>query len=161
MPDAVSTLRFRPFAIEDANLLGAWLAAVGLGVPPGVANRNWAERLVHDPHISCWAAQIGSRTVGFFRLDTGPDQQAEITLIVAPGRRRRGVGRRMFDEALRQARRRGLRRILAVVRESNSAALDFFSDAGFDRVGAKTPEHVHLERLVHRAERQPPLEIQP
>ena len=154
-------LSFRPFTASDAPLLGAWLAAVGLGVPPGVKVASWADRLIQDPNIGCWVAQQGRHTTGFLRLDTGPDQQAELTMIVAPGCRRSGVGRRILEEALKQARAQGLRKILAVVTHSNEDALAFFQDAGFDRSEGQTPQHVHLYRLVHRGEHQPPLEIQP
>lgn len=162
MAGAPKDLRFRPFALEDAAHLGAWLQAVGLGVPRGVADQTWARRLIEDPHISCWAAEDpdGSR-LGFFRLDTGPDQQAELTIIVGPGLRRRGLGTALLEEALSQARSRGLRRILAVVEDENDPAMGFFSAAGFHSVGRKTPGNTHLERLIHRADRQPPLEIQP
>jgi ribosomal protein S18 acetylase RimI-like enzyme len=161
MSYAAQPLSFRPFAAEDARLLGTLLAGAGLGVPAGVATASWAGRLVNDPNISCWVACIGRRVVGFFRLDTGPDRQAEVTLIVAPVLRRQGIGRRLLDECLTHARARGLRRILAVVQAENTVAIEFFEDAGFRSDGAKTPGNVHLQRLIHRGERQPPLEIHP
>ena len=85
----------------------------------------------------------------------------ELTVIVAPHRRRSGIGLQIFAEVLKQARARGLRKILAVVSEANEDGLAFFDDAGFDRAGDQHSQHVHLQRLVHCAERQPPLEIQP
>ena len=161
MADDFQIQRFRPFVVEDAPLLGTWLAAVGLGVPAGVPSRTWADRLIRDPNISCWVAEHDDRAVGFFRLDTGPDRQAEVTLIVAPWLRRQGVGQVLFAEVLNQARARGIRRILAVVAEHNTAALRFFQATGFSKNGSKTPGNMHLQRLVHGSTRQPPLEIQP
>ncbi|MCA8958107.1 MAG: GNAT family N-acetyltransferase [Planctomycetes bacterium] len=161
MTQLVQPLRLRPFAAGDAPLLGAWLAGAGLGVPQTVPGRRWVERLIDDPNILCFTATLGGRIVGFFRLDTGPDQQAEITLIVAPGERRRGHGRALLAAALDQARARGLCRVLAVVDVENTAARSFFGDAGFEEVGHKTPGCIHLHRLVHRGSRRPPLEIQP
>lgn len=168
MPLASEPLNFRPFAADDAGLLGAWLAAAGLGVPPGVATRAWATRVIQDPNISCWAAArrrgvggAAEQIVGFFRLDTGPDQKAEVTILVAPRKRRQGLGRRLLEEALNQARARGIRKVLAVIDANNGPALDFFHDAGFSHNGSNTPGHIHLHRLIHRAERPPPLEIQP
>ncbi len=152
-------LLFRPFVAEDADLLGGWLAAVGLGLPPGVVNRNWADRIIRDPRISCWVATQSDVISGFFRLDTGPDRQAEITLIVGPGRRRTGLGRRLLDEALRQARSQGIGKFQAVVAEDNATAIGFFESAGFTTNGSNTPGNIHLHRLIHRADRQPPLEI--
>ena len=161
MTQATKPLAFRPFTIADAPLLAGWLAAEGLGVPPGIGSANWAGRLVEDPNISCWAAQEAGETVGFFRLDTGPDLQAELTVIVAPHRRRNGIGLQILEEVLKQARARSLRKILAVVSQANQDGLTFFHDAGFDLSRDQTSQHVHLQRLVHCAERQPPLEIQP
>ena len=63
MSHASQTLLFRPFATEDTDLLSAWLTAVGLGVPPGVASETWANRMIEDPHISCWAAHDRGVTV--------------------------------------------------------------------------------------------------
>ena len=119
----------------------------------------WASRILGDPLIACFAAESTGSTRGFFRLDTGPDQQAEVTLIVAPDQRRSGIGRRLLDEALRQARVRGLRKVRAVVDARNAAALGFFGEAGFAENGSNTPGNIHLYRLIHCAERQPPLEI--
>ena len=49
----------------------------------------------------------------------------------------------------------------AVESEHNTAALRFFQASGFSVNGTKTPGNIHLQRLVHGAKRQPPLEIQP
>lgn len=167
MPLDSQPLKFRPFEVGDAPLLGAWLAAAGLGVPKGVATSAWSARIIQDPNISCWVATCclvdgrAAQIVGFFRLDVGPDQAAEVTILVDPRQRRRGLGGRLLEAALNQARTRGIRKMLAVIDMNNGTALDLFHDAGFSRNGSNTPGHIHLHRLFHRAERQPPLEIQP
>ncbi len=153
-------LQFRPFRASDSALLGAWLSACGLGVPPGVDDHTWARRIIRDPNILCWAATQEGRTVGFLRLDLGPDRSAELTLIVHPERRRVGLGMALLDHALRQARASGLSRLLVVVETQNQAAQQFFLQAGFETAGASNG-HLRLSRLVHRADRQPPLEISP
>ncbi len=153
-------LEFRPFRETDSALLGAWLTACGLGVPPGVDDHTWARRVIKDPNIMCWAATQSGRTVGFVRLDMGPDRSAELTLIVHPERRRSGLGMALLDQALRRARAHGLSRLLAVVETTNEAAESFFLQAGFEAASAGNG-FVRLSRLVHRADKQPPLEISP
>lgn len=153
-------LQFRPFRVTDSALLGAWLAGCGLGLPPGVDDHTWARRIIRDPKILCWAATRDGRTLGFLRLDVGPDRSAELTLIVHPERRRTGLGMALLDHALRRARATGLSRLLAVVEAENHGAQCFFQQAGFEAV-ATSNGHVRLSRLVHRADEQPPLEISP
>jgi ribosomal protein S18 acetylase RimI-like enzyme len=153
-------LQFRPFRATDSALLGAWLTACGLGVPPGVDDHTWARRIIRDPNILCWAATQEGRTAGFLRLDLGPDRSAELTLIVHPERRRVGLGMALLDYALTRARTIGLSRLLVVVETDNQAAQGFFLHAGFETVGGGNG-HIRLSRLVHRADEQPPLEISP
>ena len=160
MARVTQTLQFRPFRETDSALLGAWLTACGLGVPPGVDDHTWARRIIQDPNIVCWAATRSTRTVGFVRLDMGPDRSAELTLIVHPERRRCGLGMALLDQALRLARARGLPRLLAVVATTNEAAESFFLQAGFEAAGAANG-FIRMSRLVHRADQQPPLEISP
>ena len=161
MTQGQKSLRFRPFQAADSGMLGAWLEACGLGVPKGVADKTWARRILTDPNIGCWAASEAGRTVGFLRLDTGPDRCAELTLIVHPERRRSGYGMELIEQALRQARSQGLRKLMAVVETNNSGAQMFFLHAGFEEDGGLHNGHIRMRRLVHRADRQPPLEISP
>ncbi len=154
-------LQFRIFRVDDAVLLHSWLRASGLGLPQQVAGQRWAQRVLEDPNICCWAAVQQGRSVGFFRLDLSPDRSAEITLIVHPERRRLGLGRSLLGQALIEARRQGLRRLLAVVEESNQVALDFFQVEGFTADEVQLLGYAHLYRRLHSAAQQPPLEIQP
>ena len=153
-------LQFRPFRASDSALLGVWLTACGLGVPPGVDDHTWARRIIQDPNILCWAATQADRTVGFLRLDKAPDRSAELTLIVHPDRRRVGLGNQLLEEALRQVRIEGVHRLMAVVEVDNEAAQGFFLHAGFE-TELTGNGYVRLSRLVHGADQQPPLEISP
>jgi ribosomal protein S18 acetylase RimI-like enzyme len=155
------SLQFRPFQATDSVLLGAWLEACGLGVPKGVADQTWARRMLTDPNIGCWAACEAGQVVGFLRLDTGPDRSAEVTLIVHPQFRRRGFGQQIVEQALREARSKGLRRLLAVLESGNHVAHNFFQNIGFEEDGGIRNGHLRMSRLVHRADQQPPLEISP
>jgi ribosomal protein S18 acetylase RimI-like enzyme len=155
-------LCFRRFRAADVTVVGPWLRQAGFDLPARIDPDVWGRRLERDPRIVCEAALDPAGVVaGFYRLDLAPDRSAEITLIVDPGRRGLGIGSAVLATALASARRLGLRRLLAVVQTENTAAEAFFRDAGFENAGVYLPGFVHLARIVHRADRQPPIEISP
>lgn len=155
------SIRFRPFALADVELLAEWLAEADLGVPAGVDDQAWGRRMLTDPGIVCGAATRAEdgATQGFFRLDLAPDNTAEVTLIVSPALRRCGLGGILLEEALAEARRRGLRELFAVVNDWNRAGQGFFLSAGFEPSGTQLRDFVHLRRIVHGSDREHPLEI--
>jgi ribosomal protein S18 acetylase RimI-like enzyme len=162
MPVPLQELRFRPFEVSDAGVLDRWLRRVGLGVPRGLLEGEWTRRLLGDGRIYMrLAVDAAGRTLGFVRLDIAPDRTAEITLIADPDRLRRGIGTSLLEHALAEMRTRGLGRMLAVVDIDNRAGREFFLAAGFEIARSPLPGFDHLERVVHRADRQPPLEIVP
>ncbi len=161
MGAADNAIRFRPFCAGDAELLGRWLSAAGLGAPPWVASQTWVDRMISDPRISCRAAIRDGREVGFCRLDIAPDRSAEVTMIASPDELRTGVGSALLNDALEQARDLGLRRLTALVQTDNSVGFSFFTEAGFEETLPPVPGFLHLCRIVHRARSVPPLEIRP
>ncbi|NUO16280.1 MAG: GNAT family N-acetyltransferase, partial [Planctomycetaceae bacterium] len=156
MPFRLPSLRYRSTEPGDLAALGTWLAGAGLGVPEEVKGRSdWSRRLFSDPHILCRTAVTSTGQIaGFYRLDLAPDRSAEITLIVAPSRRRKGVGQSLLDHALEDARRRGLRYLVAVIQAQNEPARHFFEGAGFAPCDSHLPGYLVLRRLVHRAAHQ-------
>ena len=162
MPKGKAELRYRAFSDEDLAVLAPWLLQAGLGVPAGVSREQWGRRLREDARIVCRTATGERRAVvGFFRLDLAPDNTAEITLIVAPRLRRRGIGRELIEYALGEARRLGLKAVVAVVKDSNQDAIRLFGDVGFELSGRGMPGYWVLERMVHRADHKPPIEVVP
>lgn len=155
-------LQFRPVAAADLAVLAPWLEAVGLGVPAAVRDASWAARVSSDPRILCLTARdAGEAIVGFVRLDLAPDRTAEVTVLVAPEARRRGVGSALLERALTEARRKALRQLVALIQLDNEPAQGFFDQAGFEPTGRHVPGFLHTARSIHRAEHQPPLEISP
>lgn len=154
----IPDLHLRPFRLNDADAIEPWLEGAGLAVPGGVARREWPVRILADQRIVMKIAESHGRRVGLVRLDCGPDLVAEITVVVAPGERRKGLGRAMFEAALALARELGLRRIVASIDHGNDVAQDFFADMGFDHQGLNG-SRVLFSRPVHRARGQAPLEI--
>ena len=80
-------------------------------------------------------------------------------MIVSPKHRRHGLGRALLAKALVEARSLSQRRIHAMVEENNQAGLGFFLERGFEETGVHLPGFRQLARVVHGADRQPPLEI--
>ena len=154
-----STMQVRPFRLDDAGAVEPWLTGPGLSLPGGTARINWPERMLADSRIVAQVAVVEGRRVGFVRLDCGPDRIAEITLVIAPGTRRRGLGRRMFESALEQARRLGVWRMVAIIDIGNEPALAFFQEQGFYADGL-LGERIRLARIVHAGDHQRPLEIE-
>ena len=151
MPSPVTKLR--PFGVADATLVASWLDGPGLALPPGNAAARWAERLVADPRVRAWVAARGAEPVGFLRLDVGPDRVAELTIAVAPVRRRQGVGTRLLQLVLNQAQQLRVRRLQAIVDPANTAALSFFAENGFEEADGDGAVHTFV-RWLHDADRE-------
>ena len=114
-------LSLRPFELGDAAMVVPWLDAPGIGLPPGTARAQWAERLMVDPRVRAWiaeattaptadGAEAPAEPVGFVRLDIGPDRIAELTVAVAQAWRRRGVGSHMLSLVRQACRQHRFRR---------------------------------------------------
>lgn len=160
MLDFAGNLHLRPFALGDARVVEPWLVSPGLSVPAGCLRREWPQRMLADQRIVALVAETeDGRRLGFVRLDCGPDAIAEVTLVVAPDRRRAGFGRAMFHSALRRARRLGLRGLIALVDLQNGPALAFFDDLGFAPAG-RVGDRLRLWRHVHAGDHQQPLDIE-
>lgn len=149
----------RPFRLADAGTVEPWLTGPGLSLPSGALRHEWPHRLLADARILMQVAEVEERQVGLVRLDVGPDRVAELTMVVDPGCRRMGLGRRMFLLALDQARSIGLRSLTALVDLDNSVALAFFHDQGFVQEGL-VGDRVRLCRIVHAGDHQRPLDIE-
>ena len=91
--------------------------------------------MVADGAAAAWAppeAPLGY-VVAWFVLD-----EAEVANIaVAASARGRGVGGRLLDAALHEARRRGAAQVFLEVRESNAVARRLYASRGFVELGRR------------------------
>lgn len=158
MPELARSLRLRPFVLADAGTIEPWLSAPGLTLPAGRLRSQWPQRLLADGRIKVLVAELHGRRIGFVRLDCGPDDIAEITLVVAPGMRRGGLGSAMFLTALQQARALRLRGLVASVDLANATALAFFDAQGFRPEGV-VGGRVRMWRFVHAGDHAAPLDV--
>lgn len=58
-----------------------------------------------------------------------------LNICVSPELRRRGLGRRMLDYLMDEARRSGAKTMLLEVRVSNTTAIHMYQQAGFNEIG--------------------------
>lgn len=159
--ESAAALSFRPFEAGDLDVLERWLGDAGLRPSPRIRRDLRIRRLTDDDRIVTRLVDSDGEAVGFFRLDLAPDRSAELTLLVAAGRRRQGVGRRIVDQVVVEARDRGLVRLVAAVALDNHQAHEFFPELGFEQGDTTVPGFVHYERFLHRSDCSRPLEIRP
>lgn len=95
----------------------------------------WSEAsfasLLSQPGVT---ALVGDATPlgGFILVRTIVDEAEILTLAVAPAFRRRGLGRRLLEGALRHAQRQGATRCFLEVAADNAVAIALYRRAGFD-----------------------------
>lgn len=77
------------------------------------------------------------RVLGFVLVRTVAGQAEILTIAVDPGRRGRGYGRQLLEEAMRRLYRDRVPEIFLEVDESNPAALALYRRLGFQEVGRR------------------------
>ncbi|HXE74652.1 MAG TPA: ribosomal protein S18-alanine N-acetyltransferase [Candidatus Xenobia bacterium] len=108
---------------------------------PGAARwtRDAYESLLAADGTLCLVAQGNSEErMGFVLARIAADEMEILNLAVRPVARRRGLGRRLVEEALARARGRGARQCWLEVRASNRAALEFYRALGFKERARRT-----------------------
>jgi ribosomal-protein-alanine N-acetyltransferase len=112
----------------------------------GAFHRGWSaaeiEALIADPRVIALCARraspLGSRRpVGFLIVRAGGDEAEVLTLAVAARHRRRGLGRRLMDEAIRRLYHDRVRSLFLEVDEGNAAARGLYARLGFREVGRR------------------------
>jgi spore coat polysaccharide biosynthesis predicted glycosyltransferase SpsG/RimJ/RimL family protein N-acetyltransferase len=145
-------LRYRPAAVSDSALLLAWRndpdvreASRSMDPVAPEEHKRWLAGVLADPQRTLLVVEVGGEPAGTVRFDRR-DDDAEISVAVAPGRRHRGIGSRAIREAaeLELAARPSLRRILVEVQERNDRSLRTFEGAGYRRL----PERPHEGSLL-------------
>ena len=82
------------------------------------------------------ATEDEGRTIGFSLFRNVAEEAELLLLAVHPSEQGRGVGRRLLDEFVDQARARGARRIHLEVRDGNRA-IHMYQSAGFTLAGRR------------------------
>ncbi|MBZ5700527.1 MAG: ribosomal protein S18-alanine N-acetyltransferase [Acidobacteriia bacterium] len=84
-----------------------------------------------------WVAQANAETVGFLVARCAADEAEILNLAVVPEVRRRGYATALVQEALREFRGQGVRRVFLEVRASNRGAMAFYEGLGFRGAGRR------------------------
>ncbi len=108
--------------------------------------RGWSgaefEALLVQPGVSALVAQyrgtFGARApAGFVLYRQVGDEAETLSVAVVEGCRRRGIARRLLEEALRQLYREGVARIHLEVDDANQAALSLYRGMEFRESGRR------------------------
>lgn len=132
-----ASITVRPMRLEDLNEVTALFRAAGADA---IHNRFFTlgDRLV-AAHLAdlaapsrprCLVAISQGHVVGIAELAPVEAGAEEVALMVATGLHHHGIGTKLLAAAQADARRRGLRTLLADVLATNHLMLEVFSDAG-------------------------------
>lgn len=100
----------------------------------------WSQKNFEDALAAgypSWVIRVDDKISGFCVAMPTPDDVHVLVIAVAPDDRRNGLGRRLLLQVEQLAHERGLQRILLEVRPSNSAALAFYRNMGFEQIGVR------------------------
>lgn len=105
-----------------------------------------------------------SRPDGFILLRTTADEAELLTLAVAPGARRNGLGRWLATEGAKRAKAAGARRLFLEVADDNLAARRLYAVLGFQETGRRKryyarPDAPAVDALLLRLNLTAPLPI--
>ena len=75
-------------------------------------------------------------------------REGTVGILVAEGRRGRGVGGRLLEKCIASARDLGVRAVRAKVSASNTRAISFFEKSGFRRLAGPSEDAVMMGRTL-------------
>lgn len=101
----------------------------------------WNRRQVSDslvfPHTHYrLIAEDGSPAAGFTLVRAAPGEEELLLIAVVPQSRGRGLGKRLLDQVLADARGRGAERVFLEMR-FNNPAIELYQKAGFVPIGRR------------------------
>lgn len=147
----------RTAAPADAEALAALGRAVGSEAERWlITDRNWRspsderrylKSIRRYPHAEVFVAETSEGIIG--RLSIARDAHpasyhvADLGLMVAEGKRRKGVGTALIEEAIKWARAAGVRKVELHVFPHNEPAISLYEKLGFRREGYR---HGHYRR---------------
>jgi [ribosomal protein S18]-alanine N-acetyltransferase len=123
----------RPMASRDLD------AVVGIQAKsPGAAqwNRETYAAIVSGQGSGldrCLVAEVELGPVGFACFRAVASEAELLNLAVLPDNRRRGIGARLMEKVIQEARASGARELFLEVRDSNLPALGLYRRIGFER----------------------------
>ena len=108
--------------------------------PVSVMSRiNWFKKRSPGRH-PLWVIEIQGVIAGWLSFQPfygrpAYHATAEVSIYIAPNYHRRGLGKRLLTEAIRQSPNLGLKSLIGFIFEHNEASLKLFEKFGFERWG--------------------------
>jgi [ribosomal protein S18]-alanine N-acetyltransferase len=103
--------------------------------------RGWGEeeisRLLIDKAVVTDCVKIGGSLIGFIVSRLAGGEAEILSIAIVPGRRGRGLSRRLLDLHLRRLAGLGVRALFLEVGETNAPARALYRSAGFYEVGRR------------------------
>jgi ribosomal-protein-alanine N-acetyltransferase len=100
--------------------------------PPGVAYSKWSlQYFLNLPAADCLVAEEGRQIVGFILAEANPPLAHIITLDVAPGQRRTGLGTRLLSEMEKHFKYYEVRSVLLETAADNETGIAFWQHHGY------------------------------
>jgi ribosomal-protein-alanine N-acetyltransferase len=93
--------------------------------------------LFESPGVFGFAAAAAAGPAAFILARVAADDSEILTLAVAEAFRRCGLGRALLQAAMAEARRRGARRLVLEVAESNASAIALYAGQGCRPIGRR------------------------
>ena len=138
-----------PAAVDDAGLRSmreSDLDAV-LAIETRAYPFPWTRTIFQDclrAGYSAWLLEQDGCILGYGLLSVAADEGHVLNLCTRPELQNRGLGRRMLQALIRQARTQGAQRLFLEVRPSNAGAIALYHATGFNEIGRRPryyPDH--------------------
>lgn len=99
----------------------------------------WGEDIFRDcfrANYSCWVCEEQDAVLGYSILAMGVGEAHVLNICVAPDEQGQGIGRKMLENLIEEARGRAETMFLEV-RPSNTVALALYQNMGFNEIGIR------------------------
>jgi len=99
---------------------------------PGIAYSKWSlQYFLNLPAADCLVAEEGKSIAGFILAEKNPPLAHIITLDVAAGQRRKGLGAELLEEMEKHFRYDGVRAVLLETAVDNESGIAFWEKHGY------------------------------
>jgi ribosomal-protein-alanine acetyltransferase len=112
---------------------------------------QWPKETYEQAHSSAQIlliAELNGQICGFLVARIAGDEAEILNAAVDTARRRQGVGTALLEAAVTTVQARGAKNVYLEVRESNSAAISFYGQHGFEKTGER---HQYYSRPTENA----------
>ncbi|HEY6047993.1 MAG TPA: GNAT family N-acetyltransferase [Sphingomicrobium sp.] len=135
-PALAEQVRVAPGSVDDLDCVMEVMDAA-FGRKFGEAwTRSQLSGILPMGGVSLMLAREDGVAIGFSLFRTVADESELLLIAVLPGHHRRGIGRRLLDHFLDDARDAGVKRVHLEVRDGNPA-VEMYRLAGFSPVGRR------------------------